>query len=422
MLFSNGTQITVNGEVRTEGVPASYLPISTDVHINGTLHDAAGFMYTTLDPNIGASDVFINGVRHSKDGVRYFDVAGPFISWPEGFAVTVDGRQSAQESIENFFIRGIARSVTGQMSVLPGSGSPLDNRLLDDLNLDEYLLDDTNTVDVYLLEGAPFFLFKTANLYALGVSAGNPESIGGSFRYDWQFKSDGTKAYTQRNNTSPAFSFREYNLSVPWSLQNADWSAVASVLIGGSNARTFEWSPDGTVLCTLTRWFSSNYRLDNYDQSATPWSIASGLGAATSATNISTSSFCVRWRPDGLMVFVDHNAGIIDALTVGVAFDASTVVTTPVTVFNAPADKGNTSSFRFSPDGMILYSVTSGNLLCSWNLTAPYDISAPFNFQTGISVILPTPLQVPRGLYVRPDNGNILLERDQSSQNVRSFV
>jgi hypothetical protein len=269
---------------------------------------------------------------------------------------------------------------------------------------------------------APIVPGEPADQYSVKQSAANPEPItGGGVRYDWQFKSDGTKAYTQRNGTIASNSFREYDVAVPWSILAADWSSVSNVLIGGANARTFEWSPDGTILCTLQRWFSSNYRLINYDQSATPWASAV-LGSATVGTNIAIGSFQVRWRPDGLMVFVEHGAGIIDALSVAVAFDASTLTTTPVAVFDSTVDAGARSfTMAFSADGLTLYSNTSANFLCSWDLSAPYDISAPSNFTLGVSSILPTPLQIPRGMLYRPDTGDIFLERDQSSQNVRCW-
>jgi len=267
----------------------------------------------------------------------------------------------------------------------------------------------------------PSVVSQPASAYEVKQSAANPEGLSGSIRYDWDFKSDGTKAYTWRNGTISSNSFREYDIATPWSILGADWSFVSSTLISGANTRTFQWSPDGTILCTLSRWFSSNYRLINYDQSATPWASAV-LGAATVATNISTSSFGLRWRPDGLVVYVDHNAGFIDALTVGVAFDASTVVTTPLYTFNSQTDAGARSAeMAFSANGDRLYSVTAANFLCSWDLATPYDLTTASNFSLGVSVVLPTPLQVPRGIIYRNDTGDIFLERDQSSQNVRCW-
>lgn len=40
---------------------------------------------------------------------------------------------------------------------------------------------------------------------------------------------------------------------------------------------------------------------------------------------------------------------------------------------------------------------------------------------TSVNVNLPTTLAIARGMFIRPDNLDILLEKDQSSQNVRAF-
>jgi len=262
---------------------------------------------------------------------------------------------------------------------------------------------------------------QDSNQYVLKQAATNPEPLSGSFRYDWDFKPDGTKAYTLRNGTIATSSFREYDVAVPWSINNADWSNVSQTLIGGSNARTFQWSPDGTVLCTLQRWFSSNYRLINYDQSATPFASAV-LGTATVGTNIATNAFNVQWRPDGLVVYVEHSGGIVNAQAVAVPFDATTITTTPLYTFDSTVDRGAGSfTMNFSADGLTVYSVTSTNLLCSWQLTVPYDLSTAFGFATGVDVNLPTNLGIPRGLVYRHDTGDIFLEQDQSTQHARCW-
>lgn len=124
MPFINGTLVNDAGIVQNNLVAATYIPLASDVYINGTLHDNGGRMYTTVDPNQGATDVFINGIRHTDLGVRYLDVTGPFISWPEGFAVTVDGRQSAVTGPQVDYIRGITVTGGGGMSVSDLGGGP----------------------------------------------------------------------------------------------------------------------------------------------------------------------------------------------------------------------------------------------------------------------------------------------------------
>ena len=55
------------------------------------------------------------------------------------------------------------------------------------------------------------------------------------------------------------------------------------------------------------------------------------------------------------------------------------------------------------------------------DLTAPDDISAPFNFVTGVDVFIPSNLGVPRGLNFRPDTGDIILLGDQNNQRIRCW-
>ena len=146
----NGTLVNDFGEVQNNLVAATFNPLPTNAHINGTLHDVDGRMYTTVDANLGSTDVLINGIRHTNSGIRYLDQVGPFISWPEGFSVTVDGRQSAVSGPQVNTIRGIAVTGGGGMSVenLPG-GPSVDNWQLEE-NTDAWQLEEST--DVWLLE------------------------------------------------------------------------------------------------------------------------------------------------------------------------------------------------------------------------------------------------------------------------------
>ncbi len=152
MFFSNGSLLNNEGELQNTLVSAGYGPLATDVRINGTLHDINGRMYTTVDANQGATDVLINGIRHTNQGVRYFDQVGPFIPYPEGFSVTdSDGRQSAVGGGQGTsFIHGIAVNGAGGICVsdLPG-GPGVDNWQLEE-NLDAWELEDSS--GVWLLE------------------------------------------------------------------------------------------------------------------------------------------------------------------------------------------------------------------------------------------------------------------------------
>ncbi len=117
MPFSNGTRVSDDGRVRTNAVANTYVPIATDVFIGGCLHDSVGNMYHTVNANAGASDVFINGIRHTANGVRYTDNAASDIPWPEGFTIDIDGRQKTVNAAQTLFIRGIGRNISGRMAI-----------------------------------------------------------------------------------------------------------------------------------------------------------------------------------------------------------------------------------------------------------------------------------------------------------------
>jgi hypothetical protein len=125
MFFSNGSLLSNEGELQNTLVSAGYGPLATDVRINGTLHDIDGRMYTTVDANQGATDVLINGIRHTNQGVRYFDQVGPFLPYPEGFSVTdSDGRQSAVGGNQIHFVHGITVNGAGGIGVSDLPGGP----------------------------------------------------------------------------------------------------------------------------------------------------------------------------------------------------------------------------------------------------------------------------------------------------------
>ena len=211
-------------------------------------------------------------------------------------------------------------------------------------------------------------------------------------------------------------------MSPAWGLAAGNWTNFGSpVLIAGGNARSFEWSPDGTVLLTSQRWFSSFYRLVSYDQSATPFD-SSVLGAAKAFTNIISPIFNMRWKPDGTEVTLD-STGVYRTYSCPTPFDINTIVVPHIRFFDSQPDAGVRNNLAFSADGTKLYSTTSGNLLCEWTLSTPYDISTAGSFVTGVNVSLPQTLAIPRGMIVRPSTGDIFIEGDQgaSSQRVKVF-
>jgi hypothetical protein len=265
-----------------------------------------------------------------------------------------------------------------------------------------------------------------ASSYAIkSSSASSPDHVTspGTPRYDWFWRPDGLRVWTRWFVAVGGGNLKQYD--VPSAYSFTGWgSPTVNLTIGGSNiARSLSWADSGNFFYLLNRTSGSFRAINRYDQSATPYDLTS-LGTLTSASNIATGSFGHAWKPDGTVLFIEHTAGFYDQLTVSTPFDITTIVTTPVVTFDSTVDAGSRSSadLAFSADGLKLYSVTAAGLLCSWDLAAPYDFTvAPTNFTTGVNVNLPTTLAVPRGIFYRPDNGDILIERDQGTQIVRCW-
>jgi len=310
-------------------------------------------------------------------------------------------------------------------SALPGLGEC--NLLINDNDQSKLLTSDLSPP--LRIDGGAFFAIpppkSVASMVQLQVR-NNPESISGSIRYDWDWKPDGTRVWTWRDNPSAFASFKQYDVSPAWSITPGDWTHLSDQLLGGSLARTFEWSPDGTRLTMLRRWFSSFRRIDQWDQSATPFD-STVLGAVIgSVTSLPGGEFNMHWKPDGLVIYIDRLGGIVNAYALTVPFDLTTFNSTPIQTFDSTVDAGGRSiSMAFSSDGTRWYSITSGNLLCQWDCSTPFDVSTSGSFVTGPNVNLPTTLAIPRGLFLRPATGDLFVQQDQnaggSNQEMKVF-
>lgn len=119
----NGTEYTDDGrmEIHNEALP--YVPAIDDVWINGTLHHGDhGHMIVSGSAFEGATDVFINGYRHTQHGVRYIMIP-PAVDghWVEGFSVEADAANAGRMPIEGAAAvtssRGAGRIATGETCV-----------------------------------------------------------------------------------------------------------------------------------------------------------------------------------------------------------------------------------------------------------------------------------------------------------------
>lgn len=250
-----------------------------------------------------------------------------------------------------------------------------------------------------------------------GPTIDNFSSPGGS-RRDVVISPDGLRAWTHWTISFGGNDTHQYDLPGPWDFAGARTN-TGNILRTGSLNRSMTWHDNGDKLSFLRRWFSGFRRMDTWDQSATPFDISAGLGPVfASFTGLISSEYNARFSLDGFHVFINRISTELRRYTMTVAHDISTI--TGVTQFYSGIPVGFSDTWGFSTDHTKIYFV-SGTLLASIDLTAPDDISAPFNFVTGVSTNLPTNLGVPRGLTIRPDNANIVLWADQNNQRTREW-
>ena len=268
-----------------------------------------------------------------------------------------------------------------------------------------------------------FAFAEDADQYALKSDDGTPEpfSTPGGSRRDVRFRPDGLRAWTHWTVTVGGDDTHQYDLPAAWQLTG--WIPSGGILRNTGGNRSMTWHDNGDKLTFLTIWFAAFRRVDTFDMSATPYDISSGLGPGFASLTALTGpgEYMVRFSLDGFKMFTDISATTIQRYNLAVAHDISSSTGVDQSFNYGAAGAGGTNTWDFSGDHTKLYFSTGGNLLGSFDLTAADDISAPFNFTTGVSVNLPTNLLVPRGLTVRPDTGDIILLADQNIQNIRCW-
>lgn len=264
---------------------------------------------------------------------------------------------------------------------------------------------------------------EDADQYALKSDDVTPEffsSPGGS-RRDVRFRPDGLRAWTHWTISVSGNDTHQYDLPAPWQLTG--WVNNGNILRSQALNRSMTWHDNGTKLTFLSRWFSSFRRVDTYDHSTAPYDISGGLGPifASFTALVGSGQYMARYSLDGFNLFIDTSGTVIRRYNLTTAHDISTITGFDQLFDFGAAGAGSTNTWDFSADHTKLYFSTSGNDLGSMDLTAPDDISAPFNFVTGVDVFIPSNLGVPRGLNFRPDTGDIILLGDQNNQRIRCW-
>lgn len=398
------------------GTSGIYKDISDRVSIHG---EARGFkplvvgdtyhILGTLRASDGRCDVYVNG---ELEGTTFINMAA--------FIDTGDpqtGLDRTDRSLRQYFEIG-TRFLDGAWRVASSAGSA---------NIDNvrWYLQHFDAAQAAIAASQVAFTpcppNEDASEYFIKSDDVNPEPRGGSSRRDVRFRPDGLRAWTQWTTLSGGFDTHQYDVSPAWS--TTGWTPSGNVLRVQSLNRSMTWHDNGTKLTFLSRWFASNRRIDTFDMSATPYDISSGLGPGFASLTAITGpgEYMVRFSLDGLKMFTDIGATSWQRYNLAVAHDISSSTGVDQSFNYGAAGAGSTNTWDFSPDHKKIYIHTGGNLLGSFDLTARDDISAPFNFSTGVSVDLPTNLQVARGLNIRPGNNDFILLADQNNLRIRCW-
>jgi hypothetical protein len=262
---------------------------------------------------------------------------------------------------------------------------------------------------------------KDASFYLLKSDDPTPENFStpGGDRFDVVWRPDGTRAWTHWSVSFGGDDTHQYDVSPAWS--TTGWTPSGGILRSTGSNRSMTWHDNGDKLTFCSVFFSSFRRLDTFDMSATPYDISGGLGPLfASFTGLISSEYLARFSLDESSIFVSRISTELRRYNMSTPGDISTITGFDQLYLGAAVGFSNT--WGFSADHTKIYFQTSlGTLLASIDLTAPDDISAPFNFSTGVSTDIPTNLQVARGLTIRPDTGDLILLADQNNQRIRCW-
>jgi hypothetical protein len=360
----------------------------------------------TLDVN-GVCKIYVNGILEGT--------ASPDINMPVFLSTLNEFLGNAGRTLRNDLIIG-TRFLDGAYRGSAATGEAT----IDNVRFYNFAFD---AIQAALAAAQIAFSTGAQNATAYGTTedelANNPEPGGGNFRFDTFWKPDGTRAFTCRGLS---FEIAQNDVSPPWDVQTPWTNRVLTPNF--ANIRSIWWSPDGTRLSVCTRVASFSFNIKVFNQSATPWDLTV-LGAETNKTlnsGFSGGPADHIWSADGLTCWVQYLGAAREILeyAASIAFDPTTLGPATVARFDMTPDSGTTvNTIAFSTDGTFMYAM-SNQVLVSWDLSTPFDITTMANFQTGPSILAGS-LGIPRGITVRPDNTDIFIEGDQNLRRVAWF-
>lgn len=225
------------------------------------------------------------------------------------------------------------------------------------------------------------FAYPTSDWYSVGLQEAIPSGI--------TFKPDGTKMYVIGTAADKIF---EYDLSTPWAIQTASFTASSPYIAGeDSLSNDLFFKPDGTAVYTIGAQFDNVYA---YSLS-TPWDVTTltYTGNSFSVAAQETSPNGLFFKPDGTVMYVvGASSDTVYQYTLTSAWDITTAVL--ASSFSVSAQDSTPASLFFKPDGSKMFVVGSGfDRVYEYALSTAWAVaSASFvtNFSVSLYEITPT--------------------------------
>lgn len=210
------------------------------------------------------------------------------------------------------------------------------------------------------------------------------------------FKPDGLKMYIVGNEIDV---IEEYDLSIPWDVSTALFLQSFSITTQDVSPQGVEFNIDGSRMYMIGLNTDSVYQ---YDLS-TPYSVISAVVDNAATLNVGVETLIatdIRFRPDGLQIYVTSSTTGIAAYNLTTPFDLATA-TFSGDFLNTTADVTDIRGLAFRNDGIFMY--LSDDIDSSFH---QYQLSEPWKILTArhITEIIPSPsVEVTRGIYVSPE-------------------
>ncbi len=182
-------------------------------------------------------------------------------------------------------------------------------------------------------------------------------------------KPDGTKMYLGGSGGSPNWPIAEYNLTIPWNVSTAIYSALYTVTTDYPTGLFF--SSDGLYFYIVG---GGGTDVDQFKMSE-PWLVNTSALTPQESLNLGASSEGIYFDPDGFRMVHFDTTGTADSYTLSEKWNVSTALQKSTKGYAGNNPRG----MSMKSDGTKLYGVYAGSKAISEN-----NITTAWNVSTGI--------------------------------------